>query len=142
MRALLTATAILLVAVPAVAQPKVDGGATRWTFDVVTMRHIPGRATVKRTPYGMFTSRDECEIARAKKVAELDQYNYRQPYLVPSQDSRTTTTGAAAGAASITLNPPTSTVNAVGAATGMSSTIIERPSGTVEHMNVNDCRVS
>ena len=106
------------------------------------MRHIPGRATVKRTPYGMFTSRDECEIARAKKVAELDQYNYRQPYLVPSQDSRTTTTGAAAGAASITLNPPTSTVNAVGAATGMSSTIIERPSGTVEHMNVNDCRVS
>ena len=136
MRALLTATAILLVAVPAVAQPRT------WTFDELTMRHFPGFATVKHISYGTFTSRDECEIARAKKVAELDDRDLRQPHLASAQASRTTTTGAATGAASITQTDPESTTNTdmVGAAAGYKESVVEKPIRIVEHKDVNDCR--
>jgi hypothetical protein len=106
MRALLTATAILLVAMPAVAQPRKlhvmntvneprvaasaspnKVGATGWTFDVVKIKHQPGWSTIKRTPYGVFTSRDECEMARAKQVADLDDSNLRQFKPLPKEDS-------------------------------------------------------
>jgi hypothetical protein len=170
MRALLTATAMLLVAMPAVAQPKklqqvgmsatrlhvvdtvnqspattsasLDVGATRWTFDVLTMRHRVGFATVKRTPYGQFASRDECEIARAKKVAELDRNDLRQPHSVPT-GSRTTTTDESADAASINQTGSVSAnTNMAGASAGKTSTTYEKPSTTDERKDVNDCRVS
>jgi hypothetical protein len=138
MRALFTATAILLVAVPAVAQPKklkqadisatrlhvvdtvsqsrttksaspnsqVHAGATGWTFDVLTLYHAPamGVSTVTHAPYGVFTSRDECEMARAKKTAELDEGNYRYPHLLPNAPVYTTT--ITVGARSITTEKP------------------------------------
>jgi hypothetical protein len=53
-----------------------------WTFAVLTMRTLGGLgSTVKREPYGVFNSQDACDIARAKKIVELDQSNLRQPHL-------------------------------------------------------------
>jgi hypothetical protein len=126
MRALLTATVILLVAVPAVAQPKkqkqadisatrlhvidtvnqsratksaspnpqVDVSATGWTFYVVKMKHnqIPGLSTIKHDPYGVFASRDECEMARAKVVADLDDGDFRQFHPIKQRESNTDNT--------------------------------------------------
>jgi hypothetical protein len=105
MRALLTATAILLVAVPAVAQPKklhivntvntshptkstspnsqVDMGTPRWTFDVVKIQHYPGWATAKHVPYGVFATKYECEMTRAKMVVDLDNDDLRQFHPLP-----------------------------------------------------------
>jgi hypothetical protein len=105
MRALLTATAILLVALPAVAQPKklhvvnavntshsttsaspnsqVDVGAPRWKFDLVKIQHYPGWATAKHVPYGVFATKYECEMARAKVVVDLDNDDLRQFHPLP-----------------------------------------------------------
>jgi hypothetical protein len=137
MRALLAATAILLIAVPAVAQP------TMWAFDELTMRYGSGTATVKRIPYGKFTSRDECEIARARVVTDLDDRDARQPHLAQGQASKTTTTGEAGVAASITQADPmlTRTTTMVGQGAGYKMTIVERPIRIEEKKGVNDCRV-
>jgi hypothetical protein len=114
-------------------------GVTSWTFAVLTMWHVgsgrgtsarstssqsqippsappPTRQTVKREPYGMFTSKDDCEIARAKKIAALDERNSRQPHLVENAPVITTT---------VTV--------------GNLSTTTQRPGGPLETMNVTDC---
>jgi hypothetical protein len=105
---------ILSVASPVVAQP-----TTGWTFDVLTIWNYPknGWATVKREPYGVFASTDECRIAQAKKNDELDQGNYRQPHLLPNAPVYRTT--LAEGARSITT---------------------ETPGGPTETMSTTDCR--
>ena len=73
---LATATALMLNGSASAQQD-------RWTFDVLTIWHFvaSGHSTVKREPYGVFTSRDDCDRARAKKIAELDDNNLRQPHL-------------------------------------------------------------
>jgi hypothetical protein len=143
MRALLTATAILLVTVPAVAQPD------RWTFDVLTIRKNyyndqvdHGRSTIKHTPYGIFASRDECEIARAGKIAELDDRNARQSHSTPAEASKTTTTGGAAVAAAINQADQmvTKTTHIEGQGAGRRETTVEVPSRVEERNGVNDCR--
>jgi hypothetical protein len=48
-------------------------------------------STIKRDQYGVFASRDECDFARAKKVAELDHNNLRSPHFAPDAKERTTT---------------------------------------------------
>ena len=100
MRALLTATAMLLVAMPAVAQSKklhivntVNGsrvaasatpnlqaqvGVPQWTFAVAEIQHRSGWASATHLPYGVFASKDQCEMARAKVVANLDNAASRQ----------------------------------------------------------------
>jgi hypothetical protein len=113
-------------------------GVTSWTFAVLTMWHVgsgmgrsaqstsrsemppsaprPTRQTVTREPYGMFTSKDDCEIARAKKIAALDERHSRQPHWLKDQPNITTT---------VTV--------------GNLSTTTERPGGPLETMNVTDC---
>jgi hypothetical protein len=119
MRALLAATAILLVAVPAVAQPKklhvtntanesrvaasVSPSTTGWTFDVVKITHQPGWSTIKRAPYGVFASKDECEMARAKQVADLDDSDLRQFKPLQKEDSP-----AVGNRGELTADPPVS----------------------------------
>jgi hypothetical protein len=105
-------------------------GVTSWTFAVLTMWHWssrgrsaqstsappPTRQTVTREPYGMFTSKDDCEIARAKKIAALDESHSRQPHWLKDQPTFITT---------VTV--------------GNLSTTTERPGGPLETMNVTDC---
>jgi len=101
----------------AFAQGPVPQPPTGWTFNVLTFWHIPGRVNSKREPYGVFTSRDECEIARAKKTLELDKGNYRQPHLMTNAAVYTTT--LTNGAQSITT---------------------QAPGGPTETMFITDCR--
>jgi hypothetical protein len=102
---------------PDTAEPIVGEPTTGWSFDVLTIWHFPvrGWSTIKREPYGVFISKDDCQIARAKKTFELDQGNYRQPHLLPVY-ARTITDGAK----SITAEPP--------------------PTVPIETMFVADCR--
>ena len=97
-----------------------NAAPTGWTFAVLTFRKYSRLATVKREPYGVFTSRDECDIARAKKIAFLDNGDYRQPHLLPDAPviTTTTTTATAVAAKSVTT---------------------ERPGGPTERMDVTDC---
>jgi hypothetical protein len=83
---------------------------------IVTIRKLDEMSTVKREPYGVFTSPKECNEARAKKILELDDLNYRQPHLVPDAPVITTT---------ITV--------------GATSTTTQKPGGPTETMNVTDC---
>jgi hypothetical protein len=107
----------------ATASPNLQVHATGWTFDVLSMLHARVStvmvSTVTSTPYGVFTSREECEIARAKKVGELDDGHARQPHLLPNQPVYTTTIVDARGTKSITE---------------------EKPGGATETMSVTDCR--
>jgi hypothetical protein len=112
MRVLLIATILLLPAVPVAAQP-----TTGWTFDVLTMWHSLGSSTIKTEPYGVFTSSDECQIARAKKNVELDHRNLRQPHILPDQPGEKATISV--GATTISK---------------------ETPGGPIETMFVTDCR--
>jgi hypothetical protein len=93
------------------------GATIRWTFDILTIWSFGKHSTVKREPYGVFASRDECGKARAKKIAGLDEGNSRQPHLLPDQPTITT---------SITIGTMTSTS--------------QRPGGPTETMNVPSCR--
>jgi hypothetical protein len=97
-----------------------NAAPTGWTFAVLTFRKYTRRSTIKREPYGVFTSRDECDIARAKKIAFLDNGDYRQPHLLPDAPviTTTTTTATAVSAKSITT---------------------EQPGGPTERMDVTDC---
>jgi hypothetical protein len=102
------------------APGEAHNGVTRWTFAVLTFRKYSQLLTIKREPYGVFTSRDDCDIARAKKIAFLDNGDYRQPHLLPDAPviTTTTTTATAVSAKSITT---------------------ERPGGPTERMDVTDC---
>jgi hypothetical protein len=93
-----------------------NAAPTGWTFAVLTFRKYSRTLTVKREPYGVFTSRDDCDIARAKKIAFLDNGDYRQPHLLP--DAPVITTTVTVGAKSITT---------------------EKPSGPTERMDVTEC---
>ena len=134
MRSLLLATtaALMLTGSADSAQIVRDG----WTFAVLTIRQSNGlpdevvsrtdrfvpdsrfivRSSVKREPYGVFTSQDDCDIARAKKIVELDAGGYRLPHLTANAPVITTT--ITVGARSITT---------------------EQPGGPTETMYVTDC---
>jgi hypothetical protein len=133
MRSLLLATtAALMLTGSASAQIVRDG----WTFAVLTIwqsrglneevvsrtdRFVPDsrfivRSSVKREPYGVFTSQDDCDIARAKKIDELDRGNYRLPHS--------------------TANAPVITNTITMGATSITST---RSGGPTETMHVTEC---
>jgi hypothetical protein len=71
---------------------------------------------VKREPYGVFTSKDNCDLARAKKIVELDRLDDRQPHFLKDAPVITTTV----------------TVGAV-------ATTVAQPGGPIETMNVTEC---
>jgi hypothetical protein len=77
------AAAVLFLPTLAHAQPS-EGSAAGWTFTVLTIwneNHSQAlRSNIKREPYGVFTSQDDCDIARAKKTDELDRVNSRLPH--------------------------------------------------------------
>lgn len=75
------AAAVLFLPTVAHAQPS-GGSAASWTFAVLTIWNSPkdGISNVKREPYGVFTSQDDCDMARAKKTVELDNANSRLPH--------------------------------------------------------------
>jgi hypothetical protein len=83
---------------------KVNEPGEAWTFAVWTFRKYPRHSTIKLEPHGVFTSPNECNIARAKKIAQLDEGDYRQPHLLPDWPTITTTTTV--GARSITTEQP------------------------------------
>jgi hypothetical protein len=93
-------------------------GEVGWTFAVLTFRQYPSLLTVKREPYGVFTSRDDCDEARAKKIDELDRGDYRQPHWL--KDAPVISSTIAVGAKSITT---------------------VQPGGPTQTMNVTDCEV-
>ena len=74
------------------------------------------RSSVKREPYGVFTSQDDCDTARAKKIDELDRGNYRLPHL--TANAPVITTMISVGATAITT---------------------QRPGGPTETMHVTNC---
>jgi hypothetical protein len=126
MRAILllaTATALMLNG-SASAQVAQD----RWTFAVLTIwqlggdpgssepRRTPHRASIKREPWGLFTSEDDCNRARAKKIAELDERHLRQPHL--------------------TANAPTISTTVSQGSTSVTS---EQKGGPIETMVVTEC---
>jgi hypothetical protein len=98
------------------APREAHNSGTGWTFAVLTFRQYPSQLTVKREPYGVFTSQVDCDIARAKKIVELDRGDYRQPHLLPNAPTITTT--LTVGARSITT---------------------EKPGGPIETMDVTAC---
>jgi hypothetical protein len=97
---------------------KVNAPGDSWTFAVLTIWQFNGkptspyfgqsgfivRSSVKREPYGVFTSQDDCDIARAKKIVELDAGGYRLPHLTANAPVITTT--ITVGVTSITSNEP------------------------------------
>jgi hypothetical protein len=93
-----------------------NGATIGWTFDILTIWQFGKHSTVKREPYGIFASRDECGKARAKKITGLDEGNYRQPHLLPDQPTITT---------SITI--------------GTTTTTSQRPGGPTETVTVLSC---
>jgi len=112
MRAVLllaTATALILNG-SASAQVVQD----RWTFAVLTIWQSAGRAHIKREPYGVFTSSDDCNKARAAEIAELDVGNSRLPHLTPNAPTIITTVG---------------------------NRTTESKGGPIERMDVTDCEV-
>jgi hypothetical protein len=98
---------------------KVNAPGDSWTFAVLTTWQFNGnpkspyfgrsgfilRSSVRREPYGVFTSQDDCDIARAKKIVELDAVGYRLPHLTTNAPVITTT--LTEGVRSITTTEPT-----------------------------------
>jgi hypothetical protein len=141
MRSLLLATtAALMLTGSASAQLVRDSSSnaarvTGWTFAVLTIWHSsgrsrdssgPNRVDVKREPFGVFTSSDDCEIARGKKIVDLDEGNYRQPHKTPNQPLLTTT---------ITYNQG----GTAGATSGATSVSTQHHSGPTAIMTVTNC---
>ena len=94
MRALLLATTAALMLTGSASAQIVRDGDNDWTFAVLTIWQFNGqlvRSSVKREPYGVFTSQDDCDIARAKKIVELDAGGYRLPHLTANAPVITTT---------------------------------------------------
>jgi hypothetical protein len=130
MRSLLLATTAALMLTGSASAQIVRDGDTGWTFAVLTIWQFNKkptspyfgqsglivRSSVKREPYGVFTSQDDCDIARAKKIVELDAGGYRLPHLTANAPVITTT--ITVGARSITT---------------------EQPGGPTETMYVTDC---
>jgi hypothetical protein len=139
MRSLLLATTAALMLTGSASAQIVRDGDTGWTFAVLTIRQSRGlpnelvsgtdhfvpdsrlivRSSVKREPYGVFTSQDDCDIARAKKIVEIDAGNSRFSHLPPDAPVITTTRTYGYGARSITT---------------------EGPGGPSETMSVTDCK--
>ena len=105
MRSLLLATTAALMLTGSASAQIVRDGDNDWTFAVLTIWQFHGqptnpyfgqswsivRSSVKREPYGVFTSQDDCDIARAKKIVELDAGGYRLPHLTANAPVITTT---------------------------------------------------
>jgi hypothetical protein len=101
------AAAVLFLPTVAHAQP-LEGSAPDWTFAVLTIWNFSdGRSDgshIKREPYGVFTSRDDCDMARAKKADELDRVKSRLPHL--PENAVVTTTTVTNGVQTITTSGP------------------------------------
>ena len=80
------AAAVLFLPTVAHAQPS-EGRASGWTFAVLTIWQFKHTSNIKRVPYGVFTSQDDCDMARAKKIVELDDVNFRLPHLTEMRQS-------------------------------------------------------
>jgi hypothetical protein len=77
-----------------------SNGVPGYSFKLLTIwqNAKPGTSTVKSEPFGVYGSMQECDMARAAKIAELDAANLRQPRPGPgSQLVPTTTYGSTWG---------------------------------------------
>jgi hypothetical protein len=107
---------------------------TGYSFNLLTIRHSPGSSfnTVKSEPFGVYASMQECNMARATKVAELDAANQRQPHYLPNAPMVSSTTVS-------------SNWNYFGfgrmsrANDQITSTTSQTPLGPTENMNVTFC---
>ena len=143
-------------------------GVAGFSFSLLTIWHNPGTRfnTVKSEPFGVYASMQECDMARAAKIAELDATNMRQPHSLPGAPLVPTTTStsnwgyASSGSTSSGGGGSTSNwnySNGTGSGQGMSgwgyssygptlrgggqstSTTTQAPSGPTENMNVTSC---
>src|SRR6516162_4596795 len=144
-------------------------GVAGFSFSLLTIWHNPGTRfnTVKSEPFGVYASMQECDMARAAKIAELDATNMRQPHslpgapLVPTTTSTSnwgysTTPGSSSGGGghgwNYTQNQDGSGYGQGGGGWGYSSygptlrgggqstsTTTQAPSGPTENMNVTSC---
>jgi hypothetical protein len=60
-------------------------GMPGYAFKLLTIwqNAKPGTSTVKSEPFGVYASMQQCDTARAAKIAELDAANQRQPHSLP-----------------------------------------------------------
>jgi len=59
-------------------------GVPGYAFKLLTIRQnaVPGTSTVKSQPFGVYASMQECDAARAAKIAELDAAELQQPHFL------------------------------------------------------------
>jgi hypothetical protein len=69
-------------------------GVAGFSFSLLTIWQNPGSGfnTVKSEPFGVYASMQECDMARARKIAQLDANNLRQPHILPGTSFVPTTT--------------------------------------------------
>jgi hypothetical protein len=69
-------------------------GVPGYAFKLLTtwQNAKPGVSTVKSESFGVYASMQECDMARAAKIAELDATNMRQPHSLPGAPLVPTTT--------------------------------------------------
>ena len=68
-------------------------GVPGYAFKLLTIRQnaVPGISTMKSQPFGVYASMQECDAARAAKIAELDAAELRQPHFLPGTQMVPTT---------------------------------------------------
>ena len=101
-------------------------GVPGYAFKLLTMRKRGRFATVKSEPFGVFGSMQECDIARAAKIAELDASNLRQGDYIGPTVSTTRIHSNWHGVGPV-LNGTSSSVTA------------DEPTGPFEKMDVTFC---
>jgi hypothetical protein len=109
---------------PAYVQHEQAAPLSGWTFALLTFRQFNQYSTVKREPYGVFTGKNECEMARARKIVELDERNLRQHHSAPNSPIIFESDGA---------------IEASRAHLSASKSTFAGVKGPIETMNVSEC---
>src|SRR5262249_22153028 len=101
-------------------------GAPGFSFKLLTIQKRGRFATVKSEPFGVFVDRQECEIARAQKIAQLDANNDRQGNYIGQTVPVTRTQSNWHGVGPV-LNGTTTSITA------------DEPTGPFQKMDVTFC---
>jgi len=68
------------------------GGVPGYAFNIISIRHSSwtGRNQIKSEPFGVYANLQECDVARADKIHQLDAVNARFPHLPENPHERVT----------------------------------------------------
>jgi hypothetical protein len=73
-------------------KPSTPNSVPGYSFKLLTMRNDGRFSSVKSAPFGVYASLQECDMARARKLAELDATDLRHPHYLPGAQMVPTTT--------------------------------------------------